>query len=68
MQSDDKNKVIFLAGHPHEGEVGIATGEVIKTHGGTRMVRFKLVNCQHGVEECYAAAGSVRLYAEAVKR
>jgi hypothetical protein len=46
--------------HPHHGEYGHFTGEVIKPVWGGKMALVKLENCQHGTDGCYVSPGDVR--------
>lgn len=47
--------------HPHRGEYGRFTGEVItmKTDG-SRMALVKLEHCKHGTDGCYVSPGDIR--------
>lgn len=45
--------------HPHYGERGELTGEMIKLFGKP-MALMKLDNCEHGTDDCYVSHGQVR--------
>lgn len=45
--------------HPHRGEYGVWTGEVIRVLG-TKMGLVKLENCCHGTDGCYVKPGDIR--------
>lgn len=46
--------------HPHYGEAGILTGEVIvMKFSGQRMAKVQLTQCQHGTDGCYVSPGQV---------
>lgn len=46
--------------HPHCGEYGHFTGEVIKmVTTGNRMALVKLEACKHGTDACYVSPGDV---------
>ena len=44
--------------HPHFGEHGVLTGEVI-TVLGTPMAKVDLDACRHGVDGCFVTQGQV---------
>ena len=47
--------------HPHYGERGVWTGEVIRLRfGGRLMGRVDLDNCKHGTDGCFVEAGDIR--------
>lgn len=47
--------------HPHHGEYGRFTGEVVQPKwGGAPMALVKLENCVHGTGACYVSKGDVR--------
>lgn len=46
--------------HPHYGEYGRFTGEVITIVTGDKMALVKLEHCKHGVDGCYVSPGDVR--------
>jgi hypothetical protein len=45
--------------HPHYGESGYLTGEIIEMNTPTkeRMARFTLEDCKHGTDACYVGRG-----------
>ena len=46
--------------HPHYGEVGVFTGEVIEFNEfDGQMAKVKLDACVHGVEACYVNPGDI---------
>lgn len=45
--------VRFRAGHPHAGEIGVATGKYTDV-GWHTMSEYQLEDCEHGVDRCYA--------------
>ena len=53
---------IVSPAHPHRGEYGRFTGEVIRMrfHGGDKMALVKLESCRHGVDSCYVSPGDIR--------
>ncbi len=44
--------------HPHFGESGILTGEVVWVMG-IRMAKVELMDCNHGTDGCYVTAKQV---------
>ena len=56
--------VICDPDHPHAGERGELTGEVIRLKNGpgdgTRMAHVRLIDCQHGTDACYVSKGQIR--------
>jgi hypothetical protein len=46
--------------HPHHGEAGVFTGNVIRLFGKP-MAELRLENCQHGTDGCFVKVGQVRL-------
>ena len=46
--------------HPHYGEYGQFTGEVIRPIWGGKMALVKLEACQHGCDACYVSPGDIR--------
>jgi hypothetical protein len=46
--------------HPHRGEYGELTGDVIRLVTGSKMARVKLEACRHGGDACYVSPGDVR--------
>ena len=46
--------------HPHCGEYGRFTGEVIRLVTGPKMALVKLENCRHGGDACYVSPGDIR--------
>lgn len=46
--------------HPHHGEYGRFTGEIVKPIWGGKMALVKLENCPHRNESCYVSPGDVR--------
>ncbi len=54
------SKYIFMDGHPHEFEFATpATEQKMKLIGGVPMHPWKIIDCKHGVEWCYAEIGQV---------
>ena len=47
-------EIQLLPPHPHAGERGYLTDEVILTVTNTPMILIKLINCEHGTDACYA--------------
>lgn len=45
--------------HPHRGEYGRFTGEIINVLG-KKMALVKLEHCKHGTDGCYVSVGEVR--------
>jgi hypothetical protein len=46
--------------HPHRGEYGRFTGEVIRLITGARMALVKLEHCAHGGDACYVSPVDIR--------
>jgi hypothetical protein len=47
--------------HPHYGESGVFTGEIITMRfSGQQMALVKLDACAHGTSACYVSKGQVR--------
>jgi len=46
--------------HPHHGEYGWFTGELITLVTGHRMALVTLEQCRHGMDGCYVSAGDIR--------
>jgi hypothetical protein len=46
--------------HPHRGEYGRFTGEVIRLVTGQQMALVKLEHCRHGGDGCYVSPGDIR--------
>jgi hypothetical protein len=60
-RSTDRPRVKIVGrDHPHRGEYGRFTGEVIRLVTGTTMALVELENCKHGGDGCYVAAGDIR--------
>jgi hypothetical protein len=57
------NVIITDKNHPHYGEAGRMTGEVI-TVLGKQMAKVELTGCQHGGDACYVSKGQVSRLAE----
>ena len=51
---------IVAKAHPHKGEYGQFTGEVIRLVTGHKMAHVQLENCKHGTDGCYVSPGDVR--------
>jgi hypothetical protein len=48
--------------HPHHGETGIWTGEVIVfDHWDGKMGKVKLDNCPHRTDACFVSPGDIEL-------
>ena len=45
--------------HPHHGEKGVMTGEVIEVVGGAKMAKVRLDDCPHGIDACFVSKGQV---------
>jgi hypothetical protein len=45
--------------HPHHGESGTLTGEVISLFG-TSMAKVQLQDCKHGTDACFVQPGQLR--------
>ncbi len=64
MSTDDLTTVrmrISDPDHPHYGESGYLTGEILRmkfTHES--MAKLRLEHCQHGVDACYIAKGQIQ--------
>lgn len=50
--------IISDESHPHAGETGILTGDVISVLGKP-MAHVLLDNCEHGVDDCYVSKGQI---------
>jgi hypothetical protein len=61
LKSDDKYRVFISdPAHPHYGESGIFTGEVIEfKYWKGRMAKVDLSNCVHGVDSCFVSPGQI---------
>lgn len=47
--------------HPHYGEHGVMTGEMITLKfSGESMAKVKLDHCAHGVDACFVSKGQVK--------
>lgn len=50
--------------HPHFGERGELTGEVIRlkdgVDDGAPMAYVRLIDCRHGTDACYVSKGQIR--------
>jgi hypothetical protein len=46
--------------HPHRGEYGRFTGEVVRLVTGQQMALVTLEACRHGTDGCYVSPGDVR--------
>jgi hypothetical protein len=46
--------------HPHHGEYGRYTGQIIRLVTGTKMALVKLEACRHGGDACYVSPGDIR--------
>lgn len=46
--------------HPHRGEYGRFTGEMIRIATGAKMALVTLERCAHGMSACYVSPGDVR--------
>jgi len=46
--------------HPHRGEYGRFTGEVIRLVTGQQMALVTLEHCKHGTDGCYVSANDIR--------
>jgi hypothetical protein len=48
--------------HPHHGEYGRFTSEVIQMRFGlgNKMALVKLESCKHGTDRCYVSPGDIR--------
>lgn len=51
---------IVGAKHPHRGEYGRWTGEVIRLVTGAKMGKVTLENCKHGGDACFVSPGDIR--------
>lgn len=60
MRPADPRVKIIGKHHPHRGEYGRFTGDVIRLATGDRMALVKLESCRHGTEGCYVSPGDVR--------
>lgn len=70
IEPDDITKYVvrFARGHPHAGELGRFTGKRITTPTGTVMYEFDLIDCEHGVEACFAQKGQATIDRDAMRR
>lgn len=56
----NKIRVQIVGNHPHTGEYGTLTNEVIDGAGAS-MIKVMLENCLHGTEACFARRENIKL-------
>ena len=62
MSWEEERVYISNPKHPHYGESGIWTGEVIRLRfGGPPMWKVALDNCKHGTDGCFVSPGDIRV-------
>jgi hypothetical protein len=59
MPRDQPRVFICDPKHPHYGESGRFTGEVILLLG-TKMAKVDLDDCKHGTDGCFVQAGQIQ--------